>query len=118
MLFDIFDKILITSNAFYVLLTPSTHGDFVTYAFLLRSYGVWTRFPSTFVVGIFSKHGIYVVLKKSKMWKCVVESFNDVMYMFVVALALGSRPKQGVAKVRATRETWESPHMLLGVQRV
>jgi len=65
---------LITSNAFYVVLTPSIHGDFIAYVSLLWSYGVWTRFPSTFVVGMFSKHGAYVVLKKSKMWKCGVES--------------------------------------------
>jgi hypothetical protein len=37
------------------------------------------QFPSTFVVGMFSKHGIYVVLKKSKMWKCKVESFKTFM---------------------------------------
>jgi hypothetical protein len=61
-----FIKLLITSNAFYVVLTPSIHGDFIAYVSLLGSYGVWTRFPSTFVVGMFSKHGIYVVLKKSK----------------------------------------------------
>jgi len=41
---------------------------------LLGLYGVWTRFPSTFIVGMFWKHGTYVVLKKSKMWKCGVES--------------------------------------------
>jgi hypothetical protein len=64
MFFNIFISFLITSNAFYVVLTPSTHGDFITYVSLLRLDGVWTRFPSTFVVGIFSKHGTYVVLKK------------------------------------------------------
>jgi hypothetical protein len=70
---------LITSNAFYVVLTPSIHGDFIAYMFLLRLYGVWTRFPSTFVVGMFSKHGVYMVLKKSKMWKCGVESSKNFM---------------------------------------
>jgi hypothetical protein len=74
-----FIKFLITSNAFYVVLTPSTHGDFIAYVSLLGSYGVWTRFPSTFVVGMFSKHGAYVVLKKSKMWKCGVESSKTFM---------------------------------------
>jgi len=52
----------------------------------LGSYGVWTRFPSAFVVGMFSKHGTYVVLKKSKMWKCGVESsktFMMLMYMSI-----------------------------------
>jgi len=57
---------LIISNAFYIVLTPSIHGDFIAYVFLLRSYGVWTRFPSTFVVGMFSKHGVYVVLKNQR----------------------------------------------------
>jgi hypothetical protein len=36
----------------------------------------------------------------------------------VATLALGSRPKQGVARLRAKRETRESRHMLPGVQRV
>jgi hypothetical protein len=35
----------------------------------------------------------------------------------IATLALGSRPKQGVTKLRAKRETRESLHMLLGVQR-
>jgi hypothetical protein len=75
---------LITSNAFYVVLTPSTHGDFIAYVSLLGSYGVWTRFASTFVVGMFSKHGTYVILKKSKMWKCEVESSKTfMMYMSI-----------------------------------
>jgi hypothetical protein len=74
-----FIKFLITSNAFYVVLTPSIHGDFIAYVSLLGSYGVWTRFPSTFVVDMFSKHGAYVVLKKSKMWRCEVESFKAFM---------------------------------------
>jgi hypothetical protein len=70
---------LITLNAFYVVLTPSTHGDFIACVSLLGSYGVWTRFPSTFVVDMFSKHGAYVVLKKSKMWRCRVESSKTFM---------------------------------------
>jgi hypothetical protein len=79
MFFNIFHKILIISNAFNFILTPSTHGDFIAYVSLLRSYGVWTRFPSTFVVDMFSKHGIYVILKKSKMWRCGVESSKTFM---------------------------------------
>ncbi len=51
-------KKFITSNAFYVVLTPSTHGDFIAYVSLLGLCGVWIRFPSSFVVGMFSKHGI------------------------------------------------------------
>jgi hypothetical protein len=57
---------LITSNAFYVVLTPSTHGDFIAYMSLLGSYGVWTRFPFTFVVSMFSKHDVYMVLKNQR----------------------------------------------------
>jgi hypothetical protein len=80
-----FIKFLITSNAFYVLLTPSTHGDFITYVSLLGPYGVWTRFPSTFVVGMFSKHGIYVVLKKSnvEVWGGILQDLHDVMYVSI-----------------------------------
>ncbi len=37
---------------------------------------------------------------------------------FVATLPLGSRPKQGVARLKAKRETRESHHMLPGVQRV
>jgi hypothetical protein len=36
----------------------------------------------------------------------------------VATLALGSRPRQGVARLWAKKETRESHHMLLGVQRV
>jgi integral membrane sensor domain MASE1 len=79
MFFSIFHKFLITSNAFYVVSTPSTHGDFIAYVSLLGSYGVWTRFPSSFVVGMFSKHGVYMVPKKSKMWRCEVESSKTFM---------------------------------------
>jgi hypothetical protein len=38
--------------------------------------------------------------------------------VFVVTLALGSWPRQGVARLRAKRKTWEPHHMLLGVQKV
>jgi len=74
-----FFKKLITLNAFYVVLTPSIDGDFIAYVSLLRSYGVWTRFPSSFVVGMFSKHGIYMVPKKSNMWTCGVQSSKTFM---------------------------------------
>jgi hypothetical protein len=36
----------------------------------------------------------------------------------VAALALGLRPRQKVARLRAKRNTCESHHMLLGIQRV
>jgi hypothetical protein len=67
-----FLKKLIISNAFYVVLNPFTHGDFIAYVSLLGLYGVWTRFLSSFVVGMFSKHVIYMISKKSKMWRCGV----------------------------------------------
>jgi hypothetical protein len=35
--------------------------------------------------------------------------------MIVATLALGSRPRQGLAKVRAKNETWESHFMFVGV---
>jgi hypothetical protein len=79
MFFNIFHKILDYFKCILCVLTPSTHGDFIAYVSLLGSYGAWTRFPSTFVVGMFSKHGAYVVLKKSKMWKCGVESSKTFM---------------------------------------
>jgi hypothetical protein len=37
------------------------------------------KVPIYLVVGMFSKHGAYVILKKSKMWKCGVESFETFM---------------------------------------
>jgi hypothetical protein len=78
--FGIFSIIfLIISMFFYVILTPSTHGDYIAYASLLRLYGVWTRFPSSFVVGMFSKHGAYMVPKNSKMWRCGVQSPKTLM---------------------------------------
>jgi hypothetical protein len=39
-------------------------------------------------------------------------------HVVVTTLALGSQPRQGVARLRAKRETRDSFHMLLGVQRV
>jgi len=77
---------LIISNAFYVVLTPSTHGDFIAYVSLLGLYGVWTRFPSTFFVGMFSKHGAYVVLEKIKDVEVrggILQDLHDVMYMSI-----------------------------------
>jgi hypothetical protein len=47
---------------------------------------------------------------------CFISNGN---IMFIVAtLTLGSRPKQGVARVRVKKETRESHHILPGVQRV
>jgi hypothetical protein len=38
--------------------------------------------------------------------------------LLVATLALGLRPRQRVARLRVKRKTWESFHMLPGVQRV
>jgi hypothetical protein len=38
--------------------------------------------------------------------------------MYVTTLALGSWPRQGVARLRAKKKTWESHHILPRVQRV
>jgi hypothetical protein len=40
-----------------------------------------------------------------------------VLAPFVVTLALGLRPRQGLARVRAKREAWESHFVLLRVQK-
>jgi len=53
---------------------------------LLGLYGVWTRFPSTFVVSMFSKHGSYVGLKKIKDVEVqggILQDLHDVMYMSI-----------------------------------
>ncbi len=74
-----FFKFLTTLSAYYVVLTPSIDGDFITYVSLLGSYRVWTTFLSSFVVGMFSKHGVYMVPKKSKMWTCGVQTSKTFM---------------------------------------
>jgi hypothetical protein len=77
---------LITSNAFYGVLTPSTHGDFIAYVSLLGSYGVWTRFPSTFVVGMFSKQWHLRGTEKIKDVEVqggILQDLHDVMYMSI-----------------------------------
>ncbi len=86
MFFNIFHKFFITSSAFYVLLTASTHGDFIAYVSLLGSYGVWTKFPSTFVVAIFSKHGRLRGTEKIKDVEVpggILQDPYDVMYMSI-----------------------------------
>jgi hypothetical protein len=42
---------------------------------------------------------------------------QDLNKVFVITLALGSRPKQGLARVWAKREARESHFMLSGVQK-
>jgi len=88
----------------YVVLTPSTHGDCIAYMSLLGSYGVWTRFPSTFVVDMFSKHSVYVVLKKSKMWKCGVESSKTFMMWYTSPLIM---EKWSMTSKNMGRLLWE-----------
>jgi len=69
------------------VLTPSIHGDFITYVSLLRSYGVWTRFPSTFVVDMFSNEAR--CLRGTKKIKDVevqggfLQDLHNVMYMSI-----------------------------------
>jgi hypothetical protein len=62
---------------------------------------------------------IFLVLA-FKFWNPILKVRNKLIFfmVFVATLALGSQPKQGVARLRAKRETKESLHMLMGVQRV
>jgi hypothetical protein len=43
---------------------------------------------------------------------------DDVATLVITTLTLGSRPRQRVARLWAKKETWESLHILPGVQRV
>jgi hypothetical protein len=49
-------------------------------------------------------------------WDCKIYLYDNIHN--VATLALGSRPRQRVARLRAKRETWESHHLLPRVQRV
>ncbi len=42
-------------------------------------------------------------------------NMNKLEHTFITTLALGSRPRQGLARVRGKREAWESHIMLPGV---
>ncbi len=88
---DYFFFKLITLNAFYVVLTPSIDGDFIAYVSVLVSCGVWTRFPSSFVVGMLSKHDTYMVLKKSKMWTYGVQSSKTFMMWCTCSLIMDKK---------------------------
>jgi hypothetical protein len=46
-----------------------------------------------------------------------IKQWNRVL-IDVATLALGSRPMQGIARLRAKRKVWESHHMLPRVQKV
>ncbi len=47
--------------------------------------------------------------------QCSVEALTSRVNIHVATLALGLRPRQGLARARAKRETWESRLMLPGV---
>jgi len=79
MFFDIFHKILDYFKCILCCTNPIHSWKILLHVSLLGSYGVWTRFPFTFVVDMFLKHGAYVVLKKSKMWNYRVESSKTFM---------------------------------------
>ncbi len=77
---------MITSNAFYVVLTSSTHGDFIAYVSLLWSYGVWKRFPSTFVVWhVLKTWGLRRTekIKDVEVRGGILQDLHDVMYMSI-----------------------------------
>ncbi len=46
------------------------------------------------------------------------KNFGNAKAFLVVTLALGLRPRQGVARLWAKKEARESCHMLLGVQEI
>ncbi len=61
------------------------------------------------------------------VWVEVLKNMGRIMHdtmqpnektLFVVTVALGSRPRQGGYKVVSQEGGRESPHMLLGLQRV
>jgi hypothetical protein len=47
-----------------------------------------------------------------------LSNLEDFTTIVVVTLALGLRPRQGLARVQAKREAWESHFMLSGVQKI
>ncbi len=48
---------------------------------------------------------------------CEIFWMHLIQLWIVATLALGLRPRQGVARLRAKRKTWESHHMLLRVPK-
>jgi len=67
---------------------------------LLSQKYQWNKHMSTFILDI---HNSKLMMQELFFYKC----YN---------LALGSRPRQGLAKVWAKYEAWESHFMLMGVQ--
>ncbi len=62
-----------------------------------------------------SKH----TLTLGQLFKIIIDLKQYVAAKLILAtLALGSRPRQGLARLRAKREAWESHHMLPRVQRM
>jgi hypothetical protein len=65
-------------------------------------------FPETFNFWLHAFRGCFKVYK----------DFWSLHIRCVATLALGSQPRQGIARLQAKRKTQESYHMLSGVQRV
>ncbi len=49
-----------------------------------------------------------------KIWALKINEIN----VYVATLALDLQPRQGIARLQAKRETWESHHMLPRMQRM
>ncbi len=111
MFFDIFHKIFDYFKCILCCTNPIHSWRFYCMS-LLGSYGVWTRFPSTFVVGMFSKHGAYVILKKSKMWKCGVESSKTFMMWCTCPSIM---EKQLMTSKTVGRLLWEKAFINIGL---
>jgi hypothetical protein len=56
------------------------------------------------------------VMRLTQLWQIGKSTYTKLGYVSVATLALGSQPRQGVARLRAKREAWELGHMLPGVQ--
>jgi hypothetical protein len=77
-------------------------------------FEVWRFIPSHY----FPFLGTWDVTPKLPSWLGTLQAFALLLNPNVVTLILGSRPRQGDARLQANREAWESPHMLSGVQGV
>ncbi len=75
---------MITSNAFYVVLTPSTHGDFIACVSLLRSYGGMDKVPIYLccwhVLQTWCLRGTKKI-KDVEVRGGILQDLHDVMYM-------------------------------------
>jgi hypothetical protein len=76
---------LITSNAFYVVLTPSTHGDFIAYVSLLGLYGV-DKVPIYLCCWhVLKAWGLRCTkkIKDVEVQDGILQDLHDVMYMSI-----------------------------------